>query len=190
MSDLIPTLIGAGIVLLGIWLKARIDYTFDRRSVAAVVYAELSELTRQLEFFAALVGIMSQYIDKERVKELREEMAKSGFEEDPTTKRTLERYARQIKLLLDLSKDFGPKSILHTGPMSLGKLGPHLAYLVRSLYARIDVVMFAVAVRATDLEGLLEFLDAIDEFEREVKGVTDIWNMTKPRLLQAAGIQG
>lgn len=185
----VSTLIGAGVVLLGIWLKARIEFAIDRKTVAAVVYAELSESMRQLQYFAAIVGVVSKYVDKERAKEFREEIAKSGFEGDPTIKRTLERYARQIKLLLDLSKDFGPKTILHTGPMSLGKLGPHLAYLTRSLYARVDAAIFPVAVRATDVEGLFEFLASFDDFEREVKAATDIWNRANPLLLRAAGIQ-
>lgn len=192
MPDFISTLIGAGAVLAGIWLKARIEHAIDRKTVAAVVYAELSESMRQLRYFAAMIGVMSKYIDKERLKELREnEAAMAEFEEDPKTKRVLERAARQVKLMVELSKEFGPRNILHTGPMSLGKLGPHLAYLVRSLYARMDTVIFPVAANfvTADLQDLLDFLDSFDQFESEVKRVTDMWDMEKPLLLLAAGIQ-
>lgn len=167
------------------------EQNFERRTIAAVAYAELSELMTQIHHVANVIGILSNVIGKERIQELRRNVeVKPEVETD--MQQRFEGFRAGVKVILELTKEFGSKSLLQAGPMSLGRLGPDLAYAVRSQYAQIESIMIEISSPfvVADIQILVEFLVGMENLGKRLYNLKNRWEQhVRPMLVKATGIR-
>ncbi len=191
MSEFLSTLVGAAVVLLGIWLKARIDRGMERQSVAAVAYAEIAEWMRQLRVGAEIFRSLSKTIERDKLREIGEQG--TTLQPDPKKERQLRLAQRQFRIMQEYAKEFGARSLLHTSPEAIGRLGPHFAYVVRTMYARIEAlglrIVVSIAAATEDIDGVLNLLNELDLYDKEIQMLNQLWEQAGPALLRAAGGQ-